>query len=286
MFAWCMLYGMNVLISILVFFSVFQLSGCSAPLVAVGIMGNIINRTADLGDESQPYIGDTGQSFRSNEVAISNLNLGIEYMRLGAYEEALAKLNRAKIAKPDYAPTYNTLGLLYQKMGQMEEAERYFQHAIKLDDQNPTTLNNYGQFLCGQDKETEAEKYFLTAAENPLYDMPEIPYANIGTCAYLHDQTEKAVGYFEKALSINPRIPAALIQLSEINYDKGNYDSAHGYLSRYLQQAKLTPRSLWLGIRIGRELGNKNAVSSYALLLRNKYPDSNEAKLLAESGIK
>lgn len=280
-----MLYGMKVLISAFALFSIFQLSACSAPMVAAGVVGNIINRTADIND-TQPYIGDTGPSYDSNEVAITNLNLGIEYMRLGAYEEALAKLNRAKIAKPDYAPIYNALGLLYQKMRQMEEAERYFQHAIKLDDQNPATLNNYGQFLCSQDKEAEAEKYFLAAARNPFYDLPEVPYANIGTCAYLHAQTDKAVNYFEKALSINPKIPSALIQMSEINYDMGKYESAHDYLNRYLQYAKHTPRSLWLGIRIERELGNKNAVSSYALLLRNKYPASNEAILLQESGVK
>ncbi|MBI4005271.1 MAG: type IV pilus biogenesis/stability protein PilW [Gammaproteobacteria bacterium] len=276
---------MNVLISAFAFFAIITLSSCSAPLVAAGIVGNVINRTADI-DDSQSYISDTGPSVDSKEVAITNLNLGIEYMRRGEYEKALAKLNRAREAKFDYAPIYNALGLLYQKLRQMEEAEMNYKHSIKLDGENPATLNNYGQFLCSQDRSSEAEKYFLAAAENPLYDLPEVPYANIGTCAYLHNETDKAIGYFEKALSLNPKIPAALLQMSEINYQRGNYDSAHDYLIRYLQYTKHTPRSLWLGIRIERELGNKNAVSSYAMLLRNKYPDSNEAQLLKESGVK
>ena len=135
-------------------------------------------------------------------------------------------------------------------------------------------------------REEEAEKYFLAAAENPLYETPEIPYANIGTCAYMHDQPDKATEFFKKALTINAAIPAALIQMSEIEYNEGNYVSAHDYLERYLKFSKHTPKSLWLGIRVEQELGNKNKVSGYALLLRNQYPDTEEAKSLEESGIR
>ena len=60
---------------------------------------------------------------------------------------------------------------------------------------------------------------------------------------------------------------------------------ARGFLSRYLDANRHTPKSLWLGIRIETELGDKNAVSSYALLLRNQYTDSEEAELLSQSGI-
>jgi len=38
-----------------------------------------------------------------------------------------------------------------------------------------------------------------------------------------------------------------------------------------------------LGIRIERELGDKNAVSSYELLLRNQFSESEEAKLLSQA---
>lgn len=266
------------------------LPACSVPMTAAGIMGNIINRTADTGDPQQSD-SQTTQVYTNSipdreRIAATNLNLGIEYMKLGEYNLALEKFLRAKEAKSDYAPVYDALGLLYQKLGQVEDAERNFQQAIKLNSNNSITLNNYGQFLCNQGREEEAEKYFLAAAENPLYETPEIPYANIGTCAYMHDQPDRAVEYFKKALTINPVIPAALIQMSEIEYNHGNYDSAHDYLERYLKFSRHTPKSLWLGIRVEQELGNKNKVSGYALLLRNQYPESNEAKSLDESGIR
>ncbi|MDQ8037071.1 MAG: hypothetical protein REI12_06580, partial [Pedobacter sp.] len=45
-----------------------------------------------------------------------------------------------------------------------------------------------------------------------------------------------------------------------------------------------TPQSLWLGIRLGRQLGdNKDALASYELALRRLYPGSPEYKLYQDS---
>jgi len=275
---------MRILTCLMAVITLLVLSGCS-PLMAVGMAGQIVNRIGESAYD-QPYISDTRPAINPNDVALTNLNLGIEYMRLEKYELALEKLQYARSAKPAYAPVYDALGLLYQRMGQSKEAEQYFQQALKLDKENPSSLNNYGQFLCSQDRMGDAEQYFLAAAENPLYRAPEIPYTNLGTCAYLHNDPDKAMDYFRKALSLNPYIPHALINLTEISCDRSDYVSARDYLDRYLAFNAQSPRSLWLGIRVENELGDKNKVSSYALLLRNKYPDSKETKLLLESGIR
>lgn len=281
--------NMKVINLIFISAMTFILPACSAPLAAVGAMGNLINRSAEHAQEQQAESQPPANvnSYPDREaIAATNLNLGIEYMRLGEYNLALEKLLRAKEAKSDYAPVYDALGLLYQKLGRPEDADRNFQQAIKLNSNSSITLNNYGQFLCSQGKVDDADKYFLASAENPLYETPEIPYTNIGTCAYMHDQPDKASEYFRKALTLNPAIPAALIQMTEIEYNEGNYESAHDYLERYLKYSKHTPKSLWLGIRIEQQLGDKNKVSGYALLLRNQYPDTEEARSLEESGIR
>ena len=263
---------------------ILMLSGCTT-LSAVTMAGSVFNRIMESSD-TQPYINDTRLIVNTDEVAVSNLNLGIEYMQLGKYELALGRLQRARAARPDYAPIYDVFGLLYQRMGQPKEAEQYFLQALKLDKENPSTLNNYGQFLCSQDRVEEADKHFLAAAENPLYDAQEIPYANIGTCARRHGQPDKAADYFTQALSLNPNIPSALFSMAEIDYDRRDYVAARDYLKRYISFKGQSPGTLWLGIRIERELGDKDKVSSYALLLRNKYPETEEARLLNESGIR
>ena len=225
-------------------------------------------------------------SYRSNDIAEANLNLGVAYLRQGEYEKALNKLKKAQTADPKYPPIYNALGLLYQQVGELEQAEDYYKQAISLEPTNSSTLNNYGLFLCSNNRFDEAEETFHKATSNPLYETPEISISNAGTCALKDNRPDDAENYFRQALSKNPKIAPALIQMGELSYDQGKYLPARGYLQRYLEITKPTAKSLWLGIRIEEELGDKNVLSSYALLLRNNYPDSEEARMLKESGVK
>lgn len=225
----------------------------------------------------------TGQT---NRVAETNLNLGVEYLKRGDYEKALEKLNRALEADPKYPPTYNALGILYQKLGKPDEAEGYFKRALRINSSDPHTLNNYGQLLCAEERYEDAEKAFLKAADNPLYETPEISLTNAGTCALKSGNVEAAETHFREALNINPRVAIALLQMSQLSYDNGNYLSARAYLQRYLEVGKHTAKTLWLGIQIEKELGDKDTLSSYALSLRNNFPRSEEARLLQESGLK
>ena len=222
----------------------------------------------------------------TNDVARSNLDLGIAYMKEGDYEKALDKLNKAKEADPNYSPTYNVLGLLYQLLGQNNKAEDNFKKAIRLNSADSSTLNNYGRLLCQEKRYEEAEDTFKQAADNPLYATPEIAIANAGVCVYDIGEIDKAESYFRKALSLNPRIPPALLLMSEISYNRNDALSARGYFKRYAEVARHTPKSLWLGIQIEQELGDADAVSSYALLLRNQFPESPEAEKLRQARIR
>jgi len=221
----------------------------------------------------------------TNEVASANLNLGIAYLKQGQYESALDKLEKARAADPDYPATYNVLGLLYQQINVPKKAEGYFKKALSLNSSDSPTLNNYGNFLCQQDRIEESEKTFLKAAANPLYSSPEIAITNAGLCLYSHQRKDKAKEYFQQALQLNPQVPQALIKMCEFALDDFNYPSARAYLHRYQNVSRYTARSLWLGIQIERELGDKDAVSSYALLLKNSFPDSDEATILRDAKI-
>ena len=221
-----------------------------------------------------------------NKVAVANLDLGIAYLRQKDYKSSLEKLEKAREAAPDYPAIYNVFGLLYQQIGDTKKAEQNFKHALRLDSNNSSTLNNYGGFLCQQDRLEEAEKTFLKAAGNPLYASPEIALTNAGLCLYNNQKKSEAKNYFQKALQINPRVPQALIMMCELTLDDFNYLSARGYIQRYQQISRHSARSLWLGIQIERELGDKDAVSSYSLLLKNSFPDSNEAAILRESKVR
>ena len=222
-------------------------------------------------------------SVTTNDVASSNLNLAVEYLRRGDYETALEKLDRAYQADPGYYATHHTYALLYQQLGNNKKAEEYFKRALSLNSKDSLTMNNYGRFLCQAGRVKEAEEIFLKAADNPLYETPEVAITNAGLCVLRDGRTDDAEEYFRRALSINPRIATALLQMVDISYNKTNYMSARGYLQRYLEVAPHNAKSLWLGIRTEKQLGDEDTVSSYALMLKNNFPDSEENKLLQQS---
>ena len=256
------------------------LSGCS-PLAAVGAIGSTINNAAYNSANRELKHPTTSRDAQALEVAIANMSLGVEYMKQGAYEKALFKLERSLQAKPDFAPAYNVLGLLYQRLGDQGKAEDSFKKSLKLDGSDSSTYNNYGLFLCNGKRYEEAEEAFLNAANNPLYDSPEIALTNAGICS-MNNNMDAAENYFLQALKKNQNFSPALIQMVDIAYIQKDYQSSYEYLERYKQIARHTPKSLWLGIRVCSELGYKNDVASYALLLRNQYPNTAEAQLLSE----
>lgn len=222
---------------------------------------------------------------RPDTLAETNVKLGIGYMQQGKPDLALGRLQRALELEPNLASGHNAIAILYEQLGKLDLAGEHYQRAVELKPQDSAAHNNYGTFLCSKRNQLDkAEQQFMEALENPLYDTPEFAYENAGLCAKRKPDMAKAEQYFRKALELNPRLPTSLYQMGLISFDAKRYLPARAYLQRYAEIAKPTPQSLWLGIRIERELGDKNAVSSYSLYLKSNFPDSDEARLLRESG--
>jgi type IV pilus assembly protein PilF len=217
------------------------------------------------------------------KVADLNTQIAVAYIRDGDFEPALEKLEKAISADPNHAPAYSTLGLLYNRVGEFDKADKNFEKAVQLDPKNSSILNNYGQVLCQHGQYEKGQQMFLKANENSLYRAPEIALSNAGTCAMAAGDLAAAETHFREALKINPRVAPPLLQMAVISYSLERYLPARGYLQRYLEVANHVPESLWIGIQIERELGDKDAVSSYSLLLQKEYPDSQQTQLFLES---
>lgn len=226
-------------------------------------------------------VGDTGNirpSKTTNEVTQTNLNLAIAYMKERRYEEALMRLEKAKKSDSKYSPIYNAYGLLYQQLNKPSLAERHFKKAIRLDANDSSALNNYGRLLCHQNRIDEGVAKFKAAIDNPLYQNAYIASTNAGLCLYQAGRLDEAEQFFRDSLQINPNMSPALVKMSEIEFQQGNYELAKNYLERYQNISDHSSKSLWLGVRIEQQLGNKNAVSSYGLKLKTMFPDTIETK--------
>ena len=77
--------------------------------------------------------------------------------------------------------------------------------------------------------------------------------------------------------------PPALLELVIINFDSDNYFLVRAFLQRYESVAGHTPESLWIGIQSENAEGNEQGASRYARLLRETFPDSEEAVLMQKA---
>ncbi|EMR12391.1 type IV pilus biogenesis protein PilF [Methylophaga lonarensis MPL] len=207
-----------------------------------------------------------------------NMRLGLSYLQRGEYEVALEKLEKALQQDPGLTTAHNTIALLYQQLGQNEKAEHHFRQAVNRTPQYSEAQNNYGVYLCQQERYQEAEQRFMAAIENPLYQMAAQAYENAGVCALRSGDADKAERYFRQALQIDPELPQALIRMADISYDRQEYLQARAYVQRFQAAAAWTPQSLLTAIKTENKLNDQDAVASYKLVMRARFPDSDEAQ--------
>ena len=212
-------------------------------------------------------------------------SLGIRYYKLGKLEEAKEKLNKAVQINPTDAQTYNALGVLYGRLNENLKARNYFEAAMNLDSKNAKIKNNYGRFLCEQSEYQKAMKYLKEAATDPTSQIQWQVLTNLGHCEILQGNKRKAVLNFKKTLLQNPNHAPALLEMSKIYYNDGNFFSARAFLERFFSASgKLrSSESLNLGYMIEKALDSNQQAEEYRTSLLREFPDSPEAeKLLLE----
>ena len=209
-----------------------------------------------------------------------NTQLAIGYMREGMYEASMEKFKKALKQNPNLQVAHASLAILYERLGENELADKHYRKAYNINRKDPLTLNNYGQFLCRDGRLKEADKMFATAVKDPLYSYPETIYTNAGICAHMRPDPVLADTYFRKALQANPKYPPALREMAKSSFAEEKYLATRAYLTRLQDVTTLTPEYLWIGVRAENALGDRNAVSSYALVLKNQYPESDETQAL------
>lgn len=245
-------------------FLVWLMAGCGSVPIVGGSDGNI---------------GEIGEKEMESPADIY-VDLAVEYMKRQQFSPALRNARQAIAKDGGNAKAHNVAGLIYDNLGELEPAERHFRRALALQPKNPYYRNGFGFHLCKRGRYGEAEEEFMAALRNPLYSSPEVAWNNAGLCAMRAGRGDRAEEYLGKALRLNPRLPGALLEMAQIQFDKGAAAIAREYLRRYHDAASPTPRSLLLGVRIARRMGDKNGAASFELKLRSGFPDSEEYRLL------
>lgn len=245
-------------------------------LLMLGMLAGCQSNTARNGDDKT---GQMGMVHGAGPADVY-VDLAITYLQQRQYVPALQNARKAVMVEPRKPAAHNTLALVYQTLGQDTQAEDEFARAVSLDPDDPFANNAFGSFLCGNKRYAEAQQHFDRAIANPLNPQRWVPLTNAGRCAASQGDDDTAERYLRRALQANSKFAPALLRMAQLSLKKQNYLSARAYLQRYQEVAPHTSETLWLGIQTERILGDKDQLASYELLLRQRFPDSEEAGYL------
>ena len=169
------------------------------------------------------------------------MQMALEYMRLNNLSHAQERIERALGEAPDNPNVQETAGLVYERLNDLPKAKHAFSAAARLGKNDPDIQNSYAGFLCRTGKAAEGEKLFLEVAQNPVYQTPEVALLNAGVCVGSAGDVVDAERYFNRALTIRPNMPEALLELGNLAFSRGDYKQALDYVLRYLAVNPASP---------------------------------------------
>jgi type IV pilus assembly protein PilF len=212
------------------------------------------------------------------KAAVANMQLAIEYMKLGQLSNSRECIERALSEDSSNADVQMTAGLVYERINEMSKAEHAYDAANRLGKGDPNIANAYAVFLCRTGKTAAGQKLFQEVAVNPLYQTPWVALGNAGSCARSSGDLATAEKFFNRALAIRPNYTEGLLQLGNVAFDRGDAAQALEIVQRSLAVNPPSPEVLWLGFRAQRKLGDAVAAAVFARRVQAEFPDSEQAQ--------
>lgn len=242
------------------------LSGCAgAPGSAAGASGS----RAEIMTESDEPDGRRRARIR--------LELAANYFQQGQTNVALDELKQALAADPTYADAYNLRGLVYMRMGDNALAEDSFRRAMTLNPRDGGVLHNYGWLLCQQKRYSESIALFQRAVAIPQYGDQAKTLMAQGICQIGAGQAAEGERSLLQSYELDAGNPITGYHLSQALFQRGDLSRAQFYIRRVNNSDLARAETLWLGIKVERSLGNREAMLQLASQLKKRFGQSSEA---------
>ena len=221
--------------------------------------------------------GKYSEEFTEQQVLNQRLQAARSYIAQGNWEDAKRHLKEAAKISKNNPEVFETLAVVMQNTGEFELAEDNFKRALRIDPKYSRGRNNYAAFLYQQERYDEACQQLEKLVEDVLYEKRENAFINLGRCYVETLKLDKAKSAFERALLMDRKNPVIAFELADIHYKLRDYQTAQSYYEAYRKAVRQqSPRALWLGIKLARYRGDRNAEASFGLVLKNLYPESKE----------
>ena len=249
----------------LALFALWGLAGCAAGPNAGNSRGDMITDS----DETE-----------SSKRARIRLELAVGYFEKGQTTIALDELKQSINADPGYYEAYNLRGLIYMRLNDLLLAEESFRRALSINSKAANVQHNYGWLLCQHSRMPEAEKLFTAALANPAYGDRAKTWMTLGLCQLKDGQKAAAETSLLRAYELDAGNPITGYNLALLFYQRGDHVRAQFYVRRINNSDLANAESLWLGIKVERRLGSREAANQLAVQLKKRFAQSREAAAL------
>jgi len=174
---------------------------------------------------------------------------------------------------------YLSFGAIFYERGYLEQAEEFFRLAEKDDPGGAEPLYGLGSVYLEQKKSKEAREYFERAVKAAADYPATLPNAwnNLGILSAREGKTDEAIGYFQKALAINPEHAVALQNLGNAYRQKKDWNAARKTLEHALAvNAEDAEANYGLGMVFAQlnDTGRAHEFLQKALAARPAYPEA------------
>ncbi len=243
-----------------------QLTSCAAP----GVSGEGSPR-ADIVTQSDEPQDRTRARIR--------LELAVGYFEQGKTTIALDELKQALAADPNFAEAYTLRGLVYMRLNDPALAESSFRRALALKPGDANTLHNLGWMMCQRDRHAESMQFFDQALADADYgDRPKTLMTK-GLCQIRANKPAEAEASLLQSFQLDAGNPITEYNLALLLFRRSDLTRSQFYIRRLNNSEWANAESLWLGIKVERKLGNRDAVDQLAVPLRKRFGQSPEMAL-------
>ena len=258
----------------------------SAPpeLVAVYnlLYGRLFDRHRDMGLPTAFLVDAVG-----NIVKIYQGALRLEHVEADFREIPKTAAERMKRGLPlgGVSETYEvgrnhlSFGSVFYERGYLEQAEAFFRLAEKDNPDAAEPLYGLGSVYLEQKRNKEGRECFQRAVRSAADYPATLPNAwnNLGILAAREGKTDEAIGFFQKALEINPDHAVALQNLGNAFRQKKDWDAAKRTLEHALALNSEDPEANYgLGM-VYAQMNDTRRAYEYlqkALAARPAYPEA------------
>ncbi len=164
---------------------------------------------------------------------------------IGAFDSAIAELNRAITADPGFVPAYFLMGKVYNEAGQREQAVTAFQKTLELDPKHFPARMALASVFNKMGRDSLALTEYLAAVEVRPQD-PEV-YFKIALEYWYMQQLENCAEAYRKVIELKSDHLQAHLNLASVYEAMKDWDPAL--------------REIGLSIQLAQSTGNTQAVS-------------------------